>query len=137
MEFKGFVSLTSLLPILAPASEHLLTPASAHSVCSAVLGLCLSCEAASERKTEAAVTGIAWPAFLHLGTALLQEHFLSAPHTDSDAAFIFPLRNKNTLIFLFLCLGNTLVNCLLATNLTMCFHGTKSGKLQGNIFNLG
>lgn len=59
MEFKGFVSLTSLLPILAPTSEHLLIPASTHSVCGAVLGLCLPCEAAAERKTEAAVTGTA------------------------------------------------------------------------------
>lgn len=76
---------------MEPAPGHLLTVAPTLSARGAVLGLRSACRVKQpQRGRQAAVTGTAWPAFLHLGTALLQEHFIPAPHTDRDAAFIFP-----------------------------------------------
>lgn len=57
----------------------------------AVRELCCRLGAAAEMSTEAAMTGTAWAAFLHLGTALLQHHCTPAPHTDPCFLLCFVL----------------------------------------------
>lgn len=76
--FKGIASLppTLVCPVWCPPQGicQLHHQLNSHILPGAVPGLCWSCEATSEKETEGAVAGAAWPAFLHPWTVLFKEH---------------------------------------------------------------